>query len=176
VRNSVIPPKELTVLGPHPDHATSRQLHILPDTRRFGDDRRRISGTVAPSRPQLWNCRSPNFLARPLVERHHHGRAAAGSANQPVTVNQRRFAVTPARHHLARKVPREILAPNLAPCRHVRANQVASEPHSVNAVSVDRRRTVGMITAAKRERPEDRSILDVDCNQMFLAVVSTTKR
>ena len=89
---------------------------------------------LAPPQP-LMGC-LPDDFAGLFVESDHGGVVAAGSADELVAVDQGRFAVAPAGHHLSIEIFLEILFPDDVPLGRVEADEVGIEAEDVNLVAV----------------------------------------
>ena len=83
-------PQHLAAFGLNADDILARELDILPHAADLRGNRRRVFRRVR----QFF--RLPQQLTGFLVERRDRTLRAAGSADQPVAVHQRRFAVHPA--------------------------------------------------------------------------------
>src|SRR5262249_3231619 len=149
-----VAPEELAVLRRHAHQAVRQQLHVLPDPPRLGDDDGRIARRVAARHRAL-----PDDLAGLLVERHEGRVLAAGGADEPVAVNERRLSELPAAAGAA-EVLLEVLAPDHLAVGRLRAGQVAVLADGVDAVAVHRR---GAAEVAARPAdlggPEDLAVL-----------------
>ena len=103
----------LAVVGRHAHQAAACERYVLLYARSVGDDDRSVSRpVVAPAANLvLRHLSAPDLLARDLVQRDDKGVRSAGRAEEPIAVNERRFAIAPAAHHLAAEVVLEVFPP-----------------------------------------------------------------
>src|SRR5262249_4577485 len=113
----VVVPQLLAVLGGNPEGPVGRQLHVLPDPGRVGDD----DGGIARGGAQGG---LPDHRPRLLVQGHDRGFRTAGGADELVAIDQRGLGVVPAPGAAAEVLP-EVLAPLLLALARLQADEVA---------------------------------------------------
>jgi hypothetical protein len=116
--------------------------------------------------------------ARMLIEGDHRRCRAAGSANQSISVDQHRLAVSPSIPFLPSKVAPQTFAPFLRAAGRVETNQIAERGDDINEIAIHSRRAAGTLPGRVTRRPRLARLgapnsltgLPVETNDVFILV------
>ena len=112
VGDRIVGPEVLAVASADADDTASGHLDVLLHTTSIGNRDATISGSVFSSFSGFAKLGLPLGGAGFLVERHDKGVWAARSAEDAVTIDERRFREAPARHHFSVPFVFEVFGPN----------------------------------------------------------------
>ena len=121
VRDSVVEPQQLSVARRHAHNSASEELHVLPHARGIANHRAGVARAVAAFAAEVRQLRFPNERAGLFVQRHERRVLSSGRDDDLLSIDQRRLAVVPARHHPAAEIALEIFPPHLAPALRLHA-------------------------------------------------------